>query len=166
MKQHMEFLAGKINGLPSGYLTWPWKMAHLYMVYLLKMVIFQFATLNNRGELWETAQKKRNQRVILDAFHFCMMCKKKILIGVFTQPHWIAKTLQQTHRDRSWPCSRAKKGSQWHGMAKGVLGWVCCGFLLRPAILPVLGSWRCMHRTLQFHPNLQYHGIWRWCPSL
>ena len=40
MKQHMEFLAGKINGLPSGFSTWPWKMAHLYMVYLLNMVIF------------------------------------------------------------------------------------------------------------------------------
>lgn len=28
--------------------------------------------------------------------------------------------LQQTHRDRSWPCSRAKQGSQWHGMATSV----------------------------------------------
>ena len=28
------------NNLPSGYLTQLWKMAHLYMVYLLNMVIF------------------------------------------------------------------------------------------------------------------------------
>ena len=34
--------------LPSGYLTWPWEMAYLQMVYLLKMVTFHGKLLNNQ----------------------------------------------------------------------------------------------------------------------
>ena len=36
------------SNIPSGYLTQPWKMAHLQTVYLLQMVIFHGYVTNNQ----------------------------------------------------------------------------------------------------------------------
>ena len=40
--------AGMFMYIPSGYLTLPWEMAHLQMVYLLKNMMFHGYMLNNQ----------------------------------------------------------------------------------------------------------------------